>query len=155
MPWAAISLNVCCAVRNLLQQPHRVEAFELRRQLLLDRRRNVAMGFGFQLERGLEEVDGQPRLVQLHQSLRGLEAAQAARADQPSNNGAVLLLDPSLIVLLVGPGSRLLKAAPLAVVEYGLAHEGAAVVRVNAEHREGQIGRREPMKPETTRLKRT
>src|ERR1019366_6710681 len=149
---------------DLLKQPHRIEPLELDLQLVFDsrldaavRQKPIARGLRrvvdlvharavarlrLQLERGLEEVDVQPRRrVQLGQGFGGLTAAQAAIADQPPHDGTVLLFHPGLVVLLVGPRARLLEAMPLTVVEDALAHEGAVVIRVHAEHREGQNSR--------------
>ena len=57
---------------------------------------------GMALHDRLKEVDVQPRRrVQLRQRFRGFGAAQATVADQPSNDGAVLLFHPGIVVLLV------------------------------------------------------
>ena len=56
-----------------------------------------------QLERRLEEVHVQARgRIESGHGLRRFDAFEAAVADQPSHNGAVLLLDERLVVLLVG-----------------------------------------------------
>jgi hypothetical protein len=57
----------------------------------------------FELERRLKQVGVQSSgSVEPHQSLRRAQALQSAIADESPNNRAVLLLDPSLVVLAVG-----------------------------------------------------
>ena len=145
-----------------MQQSHWIEALELclqsllglsvdavvrekpiawcgRRVVQLLHARAVAR-LGLEFERRLEEVDVQPRAgVQLRQGLRRFGTAQAAVAHQPPHDGAVLLLDPGLVVLLVGARACLHELTGLAVVEDRLVHEGTIVVRVHAEHGKGKL----------------
>ena len=60
-------------------------------------------------------------------------------ADEPADYGTVLLLDPGLVVLAVGPGPGEFDAPVSAVLHQGIVDEGTIVVRVNAENREWQL----------------
>ena len=90
-------------------------------------------------ERRLEEVHEQPhRPVQSGQRGGGLDALEAAVSDHPAHDGAVLLLDPGLVVLAVGPRARERDLGLGAPGRDRLVHEHAVVVGVEAEQREGQ-----------------
>ena len=114
---------------NFTQQTHWVEAREVLPQFVFAFVRHAAVGeqsfirrgrriillgylrtlanFRLQLERGLEEVHVQaPHLVEFTERGGGSRSLQPPVADQPPDNGSVLLFDPGLIVLFVRPGSR-------------------------------------------------
>jgi hypothetical protein len=62
---------------------------------------------GSELKRWLEEIHEQARgSVHTAQYLNRGHAPQPLIADQPSHHGAVFLLDPRLIVLLIGSQRR-------------------------------------------------
>src|SRR4051812_1429357 len=66
---------------------------------------------GPELEGRLDEIRVQPRSsIQRGQHLHALKTLEPAIADQAPDDGAVLLLDPSLIVLPIGTGARKLPA---------------------------------------------
>ena len=95
--------------------------------------------FRLQLERRLKEVDVEAcDRIKLGEGRRGGHAAQATVADQSAHNGAVLLLDPGLVVLLVGSCAGAFDLLLLAEVEDCIVHERAVIVRVQALEREWQ-----------------
>ncbi|MFL9912922.1 hypothetical protein PQR75_44330 [Paraburkholderia fungorum] len=90
-------------------------------------------GLRLQLERRLEIVDVQPRdPVQRRQRFRVIQAPQLAIAHQPPHDRTVLLLDPGLVVLLVGTRAGQFDTRVLAEVEHGFVHEGGVVIAVEA-----------------------
>ena len=146
---------------NLVQQRERVHRTEHRAQPVLRRngnrvqrqqararrlRRRVALPNTAavarllrQLERRLEDVHEQARRrVEAGQRLGCRHALQAAVPDHPANDGAVLLLDPGLVVLPIRPGPCELNALLPAEGHQHLVDELAAVVRVDPAERERQ-----------------
>jgi hypothetical protein len=87
-----------------------------------------------QLERGLKEIHQEPRRgVEPRQCLRASDALQTMIADETTDNRAVLLLDPSLVVLSVRAGASKLDAATSAIVHHRFVYELAAVIAVEPE----------------------
>ena len=120
----------------------------LRLQETLARRlwRMIALGhlcavalFGSQFERGLEEVHEQPgRSVEARDCPRCRQAFKAPIAQELAHNGAVLLLDPRLIVLAVGPRTGEFDAVTQAIFDQPVVDELAAVVHIQRSQGEGQ-----------------
>src|ERR1700758_2430097 len=92
-----------------------------------------------QLKGRLEEVGVQPRCsIQTFQYTRRLAAIEATVSHKPSDDCAVLLLDESLIILLIGAGTRhldLLRATP---GHDDIVHERAVIVEVSAANEPGE-----------------
>ncbi len=92
-----------------------------------------------QLERWLEQI-----AVQTHHSIeagkrrRCLRSDEPAIAHQPAHDGAVLLLRPGLIVLAVGARPRHFQSLTSAPADHQFVHEGAVIVEVHPEQREGK-----------------
>src|ERR1019366_8109804 len=79
----------------------------------------------------LEVVHEEPRrIVETAQFGGGLQAFEPPIADDAPGDGAVLLFDPSLIVLTVGPRTRELDPVRYAIVLDRRVHENAIVVRI-------------------------
>ena len=96
--------------------------------------------FLHQLERRLEVVHvPSHRPVQVGHGLSGHRAGVAVMTDEVADHGAVLLLDPGLVVLAVGPGPGELDAPLGAVLGESIVDEYAVVVRVDAFDGEGQL----------------
>ena len=117
--------QVCLHGPHLLQKLQRIEgagdfaqlrfrgfwhALRLQQALTGRLRRMVALGdlsaftmFCSQFERGLEEVHEQPRgAIQARDRLRGRDTLKAPIPEKLAHDSAVLLLDPSLVVLAIG-----------------------------------------------------
>src|SRR5438105_10871561 len=126
------------AFTNLMQDLQRIEHVEFRSKGLNNRGRNRGMsykaiagsrglvillldlgslsGLGPELERWLEIIHIQANHpVKASQALAGDQAREALVAHEPPNDGAVLLLDPGLIILLVGPRACELELLLLAI----------------------------------------
>src|ERR1700741_1379305 len=92
-----------------------------------------------QLKGRLEEVGVQPRCsIQTFQHTRRLAAIEATVSHKPSDDRAVLLLDESLIILLVGARTRhldLLRATP---GHDDVVHERAVIVEIGAANEPGE-----------------
>src|SRR4030081_1332995 len=92
-----------------------------------------------QLKARLEEVGVQPRCsIQTFQHTRRLAAIEATVSHKPSDDRAVLLLDESLIILLVGARTRhlaLLRATP---GHDDIVHESAVFREVGAANEPGE-----------------
>src|SRR5262245_61665991 len=83
---------------------------------------------GTQLHRRLEVVHEQPHvLVQPGQALTRRQPRETLVADEAADDGAVLLLDPGLVVLVIRPRARELPLLLLAVRLERLIDEGAVV----------------------------
>ena len=78
----------------------------------------------------------------MRQGLCRYRPAEPSITNQTPHDGTILLLNPRLVVLLVCTRTSLLQPLCSTVVKDVLVHEGAVVVRVHAEHREGQVLRR-------------
>ena len=92
-----------------------------------------------ELEGGLEEVHEQTRgAVQARDSLRSGDTLKAAVAQELAYDSAVLLLDPSLIVLAIGARASEFDPMTEAVIDQRLVHKLAAVINVQRTKREGQ-----------------
>ena len=92
-----------------------------------------------QLERRLQHVGVDTGCrVQPGHGADGLQAFEAAIANQPSHDGSILLLDPGLIVLAVSTRPGDLKPLLTAPAHDAFVHEDAVVVEVNATHGEGE-----------------
>ena len=90
-------------------------------------------GLLLELERRLEQVGVQPGGgVEPHQSLRRGQALQPAIADQATNDCAVLLLDPSLIVLAVSTRPGDLQTVIATSGDDRLVHKQAVIVKIDA-----------------------
>ena len=86
-----------------------------------------------QLERRLEEVYVKARsCIETRKQAGRLDAFEAAIADQSADHSAILLLDMSLIVLLVGSRACDLDLTRAAPGHDDVVHEGAVVVKVEA-----------------------
>ena len=77
--------------------------------------------------------------IQASQALTGDQAREAVVAHEPANHRAILLLDPGLIVLLIGPRARELEMLFLAIALECLIDEGAVVVRVDPADRHREL----------------
>lgn len=92
-----------------------------------------------QLEWRLEEIDVQPhRVIEANKCCRGFGTHEPAIADQPSNDGAVLLLDPCLIILPIGAGTGHFQPLTSAPRDHEFIHEGTVIVEVNAQQRKAK-----------------
>ncbi len=90
-----------------------------------------------QLERRLEQVRVQPGSgVEPGEQLGRRRSLEATVADQPANDGTILLLHPRLVVLPIGTRTRHLEALRPAPGDHRVIHEGADVVEINASERE-------------------
>lgn len=116
-------------------------------QYTLDRRRwrmvaldhtRADMGLLSQLERGLEEIAVQPHCVIETNKRRGFRTHEPAIADQATNDGTVLLLDPCLIILPISTGTRHFQSLTSAPGDHEFIHEGAVIVKVHALKRKGE-----------------
>lgn len=126
-----------------------------RRQIALRDPRAVACLLG-QLERRLEEVHVQPHgAVQLGKRLPGDRPRVAVVAHEPTHHRAVLLLDPRLVVLAVGPGTGELDAAVLAVRGQRLVEKRRVVVGIDARIATGSCCAIAPTPWTTTDCSRT
>ena len=79
------------------------------------------------------------RLVQVDHRLSGDLARVAVVAGEPADYRTVLLLDPCLVVLAVGPGAGELDSPVGTVLHQGLVDKDAVVVRIDPEDRERQL----------------
>jgi len=83
-----------------------------------------------ELERGLEEVHEQTRgAVQSGDRLCGGNTLETAVAQKLAHDSAVLLLDPSLIILAIRPRARELDPLAEAILDQRLVYKLAAVVQ--------------------------
>ncbi|AZN97996.1 MAG: hypothetical protein EOQ42_00595 [Mesorhizobium sp.] len=86
-----------------------------------------------QLERGLEEIAVQPHcVIETNKRRRGFRTHEPAIADQATNDGTVLLLDPCLIILPISTGTRHFQSLTSAPGDHEFIHEGAVIVKVHA-----------------------
>ena len=107
--------------------------------------------FLHQLERWLEVVHVlSHRPVQVGHDLSGYRAGVAVMTDAVADHRAVLLLDPGLVVLAVGPRTGELDAPFSAVLGESIVDEYAVIVRVDAFDWEGQLSP-DASSPATTR----
>src|SRR3981081_4037396 len=84
-----------------------------------------------QLKGRLEEVGVQPRCsIQTFQHTRRLAAIEATVSHKPSDDRAVLLLDESLIILLVGARTRHPRSFARDTRAHDIVHERAVIVEV-------------------------
>ena len=136
---------------NLIEQPQRVQGgghgaqfvFHLfwnglrcqepgargSRQVIAFRHPDADPGLRSQFERGLEEVHEEPgRLIEPSQDPNRREPFKPSVSDQPSDDRAVLLFDPGLIVLAIGPRPRELDRMVVTVRDDDVIQEFAAVV---------------------------
>src|SRR5208337_433410 len=73
-------------------------------------------GLRLQFERWMEIIHIQANCpIQASQALTGDQAREAVVAHEPANHRAILLFDPGLIVLLIGPRARELEMLFLAI----------------------------------------
>jgi branched-chain amino acid transport system substrate-binding protein len=87
----------------------------------------------------LEVVHEEPRrIVETAQFGGGLQAFEPPIADDSPDDGAVLLFDPSLIVLTVGPRTREFDPVRRAIVLDRRVHENAIVVGIEPTNVNGQ-----------------
>ncbi|WP_244427922.1 hypothetical protein [Sinorhizobium fredii] len=88
-------------------------------------------------ERRLEQIAVQTHhVVETPKDNRRLRADEPSVTDQPSHDRAVLLLDPSLIVLSIRSRTGHLQSLTSAPADHTFVHEGAIVVEVHALQRE-------------------
>src|SRR5262249_32646199 len=73
------------------------------------------------------------------QALACDQTGEPSIADEPPNDGAVLLLDPRLVVLLVGPRARQFNLLSLAMGPKKLIDERAIIVRIDSPDRYRQL----------------
>ena len=99
------------------------------RQVIAFRHPGTDPGLRSQFERRLEEVHEKPgRLIEPSQDPNRREPFKPSVSDQPSDDRAVLLFDPGLVVLAVGPRPRELDRMVMTVGDDDLVQEFAAVV---------------------------
>ncbi|WP_292213606.1 hypothetical protein [Mesorhizobium sp.] len=92
-----------------------------------------------QLERGLEEIAVQPHcVIETNKRRRGFRTHEPAIADQATNDGTVLLLNPCLIILPISTGTRHFQSLTSAPGDHEFIHEGAVIVKVHALKRKGE-----------------
>lgn len=92
-----------------------------------------------ELEGGLEEVHEQTRgAVESRDGLRGGNTLEAAVAQELAHDSAVLLLNPGLVILAVGPRASEFDPMAEAVMDQKLVHKLAAVINVQRTKRKGQ-----------------
>jgi hypothetical protein len=121
----------------IVQQPL---AGPRRAAISLAHARAVAVLLG-ELEGGPEVVDEQPRRrLEPTQPGGGFQPLEAAVADHAPDDGAVLLLDPRLVVHAVGPRAGELDPVGRAIAVDGLVHEDGVVVRIEPEDRHSHGG---------------
>ena len=103
--------------------------------------RSCVAPLGLEFERRLEEIKVEARDgVQFGQRVGCRHAAEPAISHKAPDEGAVLLLDPGLIVFLVGARARKFETTSAAIIEDR--HECSVVIGADTPHREGQIGGR-------------
>src|SRR3990172_3106815 len=89
-----------------------------------------------QLERGLEVVHVQAHpSIEVSQGLTGDAPAVTFVSDKPADDSAVLLFDPSLVILSVSSRTRKLELPALTVVHECFIDKCAVVVGVDSYHR--------------------
>jgi hypothetical protein len=94
-----------------------------------------------ELERRLKEIDVKPcRRIEAAHHARRLDAVEAAIAHKAADNGAILLLDKRLIVLLVGARACHFELPFATPWHDDIVHEGAVVVEVHAAQEPGETG---------------
>ncbi|HMB02522.1 MAG TPA: hypothetical protein VKP69_02145 [Isosphaeraceae bacterium] len=139
------------AVADLMQELQRVQRGEFGSERLLDAGRDRRMSqeavarsrglvillldlgaladLGPELERWLEIIHIRAdHAVKASQALAGDQAREALIAHEPADDGAILLLDPSLVILLVGPRACELDLLLLAIAPKNLIDEGAIII---------------------------
>ena len=79
------------------------------------------------------------RAVKLDQHLAGQGTRVAVVTNEPAHHGAVLLLDPSLVITAVRPGTGEFDPLLTGPLKQGFVDEGAVVVGVNAPDGKGQL----------------
>src|SRR6202011_412468 len=94
-----------------------------------------------QLEGRLEEVGVQPRCpIQTFEHARHLDAIKATVSHKSPDHRAVLLLDESLIILLVGARARYLDLLRATPGHDDVVHKRTVVVEVGAANWPGEQG---------------
>lgn len=89
-----------------------------------------------QLKRGLKEVHEEPGYgIEPTESFSGCETFQPTVTDEFSNNRAILLLDPRLIIFPIRTRARELDPLLFAVDDHRLVHELTSVVDIESQQR--------------------
>src|SRR4030042_5784301 len=93
-----------------------------------------------QLEGRLEIVHiKSDSLIKGRQGLAGDDSRVTIMANEPTNNGPILLLNPSLIVLSISSRSCELDVFSLAVGQQSVVDERAIIIGVDSQDREGNL----------------
>jgi len=133
------SRTACCAGRRAPDSRRRWYGVRATSKCLRTVHRGSDARFGHQATYWLEEVDVQPHLgIQVPEEHERPLGAVAVVADEAAHHVAVLLLDPRLVILLVGSSAGEADALLVAVRDEQPVQKLCPVVGVQLSERDGQ-----------------